>query len=322
LDGFVLAAGCETFAVNSAGEVYDLLTDLPATQTTVSGYPAVYNKVDGTRLIHRLVGETFLPSPKKPEEVVINHINGDKSDSSVGNLEWTCYSGNLRHAYESGLRTDNLVVEVMDLRDSTVTTFNSLQAAARHFKRNGEAIHRYLKGGRKEPFMEFFSLRVEGEPWPCLAREDIGTPRRGRPKAVLAIPVDEGDVKYIYPTLTACAEAFNRSGAVINKAIKRGRKYILNGYWFTYLHTAGIDTTGFVEVEAKENPKPTAPVRKPLPVRVINLKTDTSEVYKSILEFATSVGATKAAVARSVWKNHGRWKHYHITYLGKHPKSP
>lgn len=51
--------------------------------------------------IHRLVANAFLENPDKKETV--NHINGNKEDNIVENLEWNTYSENNNHAYITGL---------------------------------------------------------------------------------------------------------------------------------------------------------------------------------------------------------------------------
>jgi len=51
--------------------------------------------------IHRLVGESFIPNPANLPD--INHIDGNKSNNNVSNLEWMSRGDNLRHAHTNGL---------------------------------------------------------------------------------------------------------------------------------------------------------------------------------------------------------------------------
>lgn len=54
-----------------------------------------------TRAVHRLVAIAFIPNPLN--NPVVNHISGDKTDNSAGNLEWTTQKDNIRKAWDMGL---------------------------------------------------------------------------------------------------------------------------------------------------------------------------------------------------------------------------
>lgn len=69
-----------------------------------TGYPTVSlwkNNKGSSKTIHRLVALTYLPNPSNLPEV--NHIDGNKLNNRVDNLEWVTSSGNTQHAYDTGL---------------------------------------------------------------------------------------------------------------------------------------------------------------------------------------------------------------------------
>ena len=67
----------------------------------VKGYPTVCLQNKTTKPIHRLVAETFIPNPdNKPQ---VNHIDGNKENNHVSNLEWVTNEENKQHAVENNL---------------------------------------------------------------------------------------------------------------------------------------------------------------------------------------------------------------------------
>lgn len=51
--------------------------------------------------IHRCVAETFLPNPNHLE--IVNHIDGNKQNNNVSNLEWCSRESNYEHAFDMEL---------------------------------------------------------------------------------------------------------------------------------------------------------------------------------------------------------------------------
>lgn len=67
--------------------------------------PLSYNlsdsKIDKSITVHRLVALYFIPNPNNLPE--INHIDGNKHNNHISNLEWSTHADNIKHAVENGL---------------------------------------------------------------------------------------------------------------------------------------------------------------------------------------------------------------------------
>jgi len=51
-------------------------------------------------MLHRIIAEAFINNPKNKK--VINHINCDKKDNRIENLEWCSQSENVLHSVKLG----------------------------------------------------------------------------------------------------------------------------------------------------------------------------------------------------------------------------
>lgn len=101
---------------------------------TNSGYLQVHLWVGGRRYpryVHRLVVASFYDVDITTYQV--NHINGDKWDNFVGNLEVSTPSQNSQHAYDTGLRRPPSMKAVRIVE--TGETFLSISDAARYLNR-------------------------------------------------------------------------------------------------------------------------------------------------------------------------------------------
>lgn len=116
-----------------------------------NGYIRVNLGRGNMRNIHRLVAETFIQNPdNKP---CVNHIDGNKLNSHISNLEWCTYKENSRHSFDTGLNTLQLqnlihppIKKVLNLLTNEV--YDSMNDAARKLNIHPCRVRYYLNLNR------------------------------------------------------------------------------------------------------------------------------------------------------------------------------
>ena len=117
---------------------------------TKEGYPYVtLSSTDRTKKsiarLHVLLARTFLPNPKNLPQV--NHIDGNKLNYQLSNLEWCTAKENMLHARRTGLHTSDGDKQITQIKDGMViATYRSASEASRQTGINRANISNAARG--------------------------------------------------------------------------------------------------------------------------------------------------------------------------------
>ena len=90
--------------------------------------------------VHRLVATMFIDNPLNKD--IVNHIDGNKLNNNINNLEWVTPAENTQHAVNTGLMlpTKERAVVQFDLDGNKIAKYVSMREAARATNSNDAKI--------------------------------------------------------------------------------------------------------------------------------------------------------------------------------------
>jgi hypothetical protein len=109
-----------------------------------SGYKSISlckNGIGKSYQLHRLVAIAFIPNPNNKPQV--NHIDGNKQNNNINNLEWVSAKENSQHSYDNGLsiapwlgkfgkdNKDSKPINQLTKEGVFIRTFNGIAEASR-----------------------------------------------------------------------------------------------------------------------------------------------------------------------------------------------
>ena len=103
------------------------------------------NKQVKTFLVHRLVAKSFINVTKDKE--FINHIDGNRLNNNVDNLEWCNHIENTNHAFNNVVMPTNNFIVLEDLTNGKLHRFVSQSKASEFLGRNQSFISTSIKRG-------------------------------------------------------------------------------------------------------------------------------------------------------------------------------
>lgn len=251
-----------------------------------------------TRGAHHLVCLAFNgPPPNDGKRYEVNHIDGNKHNNVPNNLEWTTRSENTLHALKTGLRKDNLEIDVTDLTTGKTDKYYSLSELARTWNIPRYGIRTLISRYSEEPYLGRWLFKI--------VKERLGKINRPHHNNVISknyvtgqILVTSDAAEMEYYTKIKSVNILNRVGNVLQKM--QNPDAMLGGFVFRKVtNTRPWPSYTVEEALASRDAyfnKTIHPYRKSFLVR--NYLDDSIQEYPSLVDMSKGVGASSAAMYR------------------------
>lgn len=171
LDKFTPIKGYDNYLITEDGLVYNRkLKRILRGSKNPAGYRNVrISSNEGIVLtwgIHRLLAYVFIPYVGDLNNLVVNHIDGNKSNNSLSNLEWTTHKGNLEHAGRTGLSSKCTPISIRNAITGEVKDYPSITECSRHIGVHKDTINYRVTIGEERVFLDGCQYRVKTDkPW-------------------------------------------------------------------------------------------------------------------------------------------------------------
>ena len=278
----------ERYSVNDVGDILDLSRNtLVPHYKDRDGYHVVHllaGDRTSTKRVARLVAIAFIPNPL--EKPTVNHIDENKDNNSVSNLEWATYLEQVHHGTRT-LRVQDMIesCEVLQIDSSgeIVRCYQSVREAAKAMGVRPAAILHSLKGRQRESC---------GYHWQYRGNNQLSISGRRKPKGILQLTLD-GKIVARYRSIRSAAKALSVSPAGISECLQ-GRR---------------VTNKGFIW---KEDPNPLPEFNpKTTPIDQFDLDGSFLNRFSSISEAARAVHGTTGMICKCL---DGKRNTYHGFY--------
>ena len=145
------------YDITKEGVVINLKTNRKYKGIIKKGYLTFQTRINNKYYrwpFHRLLAIKYIPNPNNYP--VVNHIDGNKLNNSIDNLEWCSYSHNTKEAVRLGLMNYNnnhgvykKVIQINKDTKEIIKIYNSIKEASKELKIDSSSISKCCKGKRK-----------------------------------------------------------------------------------------------------------------------------------------------------------------------------
>ena len=100
-------------------------------------------------LVARLIASSFIENQLNNKTLTVNHINGNRLDNRIENLEWCSLKENIQKGFETGLYFQKAVI-IIDKKNNETLEFRSLSLASKYLGFSSQYLSCKIKNGEFE----------------------------------------------------------------------------------------------------------------------------------------------------------------------------
>lgn len=243
--GYNIIPSFTRFAVNELGQIVSRKTKrFLSCREHSSGYTSVNVRSDvggkygSTR--HRCLALAWLDYPADIDSLTVNHLDGDKKNDDLGNLEIVTYSENNLHAMREKLRDVMRPVRLFDHMTKDIVEFESLSETARFLSINSGSLHYHIS--QRAVLQHRYSCKYSDDetPFEEIDYSDLEEERKISEKRIVELGVVAynpytGEVK-VCSTAGALGREIGLTKDEVRTAANSSSIYPVMGYVISWFH--------------------------------------------------------------------------------------
>ena len=240
--------------------------------------------------LHYIIAMCCIPKP----ELIVNHIDNNKLNNRISNLEWVTPSENRKHSFQSGNVNGNCFVQVKDNSDGKIYFFHSYKKCADHYGLHTTTVQSRCKLGDEKVWPGGLQFRspASKEPFPEITDIERSLLDFGTSKSVSVKNLSTGKITK-FEKLGEAALFVGISPGALSGHFKRNTQPVIRD---NYQFKMDLDPDDWLPPKKLTN----------FPVEVIDTKSESTMIYKSVAEAARANDLKPTALAYRLDCDHNK----------------
>lgn len=251
--------------------------------------------------LHRLLMNTFKPNLSDDKNLVVNHIDGDRLNNHLDNLEWISKSDNCKHAGLLQLSIKSVPVILIDTKTDKKLFFESISDCAKYLKIHKDSVRTRLRYGPEHISRDGYKLmRLYPTKDGDCNHNSRATLKDSYKKRVLIRNLFE-HTEEVYDSITIAAKALNMSLSAFSHRFD----LMLHPIWY-----GGLQLKYFVDDRPWRECDYWCEIREYMPrcpvIEVIDFHTNLITRYETLKIANMKMGISLNILRDSIFKNKNR----------------